>query len=247
MRYFAELAYNGTAYVGWQRQPEGISVQEKLEETLSLLLRQPVEITGCGRTDAGVHASRYFIHFDFEGDFPEAFLRRLNKVLPRDIAVYRIFPVHPDAHARYDAFYRAYRYTITFRKDPFRTETAFFYPFPQKPDLKKMQEAAQLLLHYTDFYPFCKSDTDVDSMRCELKKAEWVFNEATELLTFEIAANRFLRGMVRLIVGACINAGTGKVSLDELKLAMDTQTRLKKSYSAPAEGLTLIEVRYPVI
>ncbi len=244
MRYFAELAYKGTAYVGWQRQPNGMSVQEKLEETLSMLLREPVEITGCGRTDTGVHAAQYFIHFDFDGEFPEAFLRRLNKVLPPDIAVYRIFEVAPDAHARYDAYHRAYRYTIIYRKDPFLTETAFLYPYPQKPDLVLMQSAADLLLQYEDFFPFCKSDTDTESMRCELKQAEWNLDEATGLLIFDIAANRFLRGMVRLIVGACINVGIGQVSLEELKHAMDTQTRLKKSYSVPPEGLALTGVRY---
>lgn len=246
MRYFAELAYNGTRFYGWQRQPEQTSVQEALEHAFSTILGEPIEVTGCGRTDTGVHASQYYLHFDFAGEFPKAFVRRINKFLPPDIAIFRIFPVAEDAHARYDATRRAYQYHLMFRKDPFRRETAYFFSFAQRPDLAKLQEAAGMLLDYEDFYPFCKSNTDVKTMKCELFRSEWE-TAGSDHLIFHIAANRFLRGMVRLIVGMCLNVGTGKTSLDAVREAMESQTRLKRSWSVPPEGLFLSEVIYPYV
>lgn len=246
MRYFAELAYNGTRYYGWQRQPGQISVQETLEQAFSTILSAELEVTGCGRTDTGVHASQYYLHFDFDGVFPRAFTQRLNKFLPPDIAVYRIFPVAPEAHARYDAVRRAYQYHLTFRKDPFALETAYYFPFPNRPDFSKLQEAANLLLQYEDFYPFCKSNTDVHTMKCQLFRSEWE-EISPDRLVFHIAANRFLRGMVRLIVGMSLNVAMGKIPLEEVKRAMDEQIRLKRSWSAPPEGLFLSEVQYPFV
>lgn len=246
MRYFAELAYNGTRYYGWQRQPGQISVQETLEQALSTILGAELEVTGCGRTDTGVHASQYYLHFDFDGTFPRVFTRRLNKFLPPDIAIHRIFPVAPEAHARYDAVRRAYQYHLTFRKDPFALETAYYFPFPTRPDFSKLQEAANLLLSYEDFYPFCKSNTDVHTMKCRLSRAEWE-EVSPDRLIFHIAANRFLRGMVRLIVGMSLNVAMSKIPLEEVRQAMDRQIRLKRSWSAPPEGLFLSEVRYPFV
>jgi len=243
MRYFAELAYNGTRYYGWQRQPEQISVQEELEKALSTILSEQIGITGCGRTDTGVHARQYFIHFDYEREFPKELVRRLNKFLPSDIAIYRIFQVAPETHARYDAIRRGYQYHLTFQKNPFSQETAYYFPYPKRPDLVKLQEAADLLLQYEDFYPFCKSNTDVKTMKCQLFQAEWEKHKEHKFI-FYISANRFLRGMVRLIVGMSLNVGMGKTSLEEVRQALEGQTRLKQSWSVPPQGLFLTEVAY---
>ncbi len=244
MRYFSELAYKGTNYNGWQRQPNAPSVQQVIEEAISTILSTSVEVTGCGRTDTGVHASQYFLHFDFEGKFPKEFLRRLNKLLPADIAIRSIYEVAADAHARFDAARRSYEYHIGLDKNPFLTDTAWHFPFFEKLDLEKTQAAAALLLNYREFQPFCKSNTDVHTMECTLFRSEWVFDAASSRLVFHISANRFLRGMVRLIVGMCLNVGLGKVELDEVRQALDQQVLLKKSWSVPAEGLFLTEVRY---
>lgn len=244
MRYFAELAYNGARYYGWQKQPDKISVQQQLEKSFSTILGTPIEVVGCGRTDTGVHAKQYFLHFDFDGQFPKAFTRRINKFLPPDIAIYRIFEVAPDAHARFDATHRAYEYHIDFVKNPFGQETAYFYPFAHLPEPAKMQEAAQLLLDYEEFFPFCKTHTDVKTMRCALRRAEWEGTPTEGKMVFHIASDRFLRGMVRLIVGMCLNVGAGKTALEEVRQAMDRQERLKKSWSIPPQGLFLTDVRY---
>jgi len=243
MKFFAELSYKGTHYCGWQKQPNQPSIQETLEDGLTTILGKLIDITGCGRTDAGVHARQYFAHFVYNGDFPKGFLRRLNKYLPPDLAVHRIFEVAPDAHARYDAYHRAYEYHIELAKNPFSQETALYYSYPKPLDLEAMQQAAALLLEYEEFFPFCKTKTDVKTMKCELRRAEWVVGD--QKLVFHIASNRFLRGMVRLIVGMCLNVGLGKVSLDEVREALDKQERLKRSYSVPPEGLFLTEIKYP--
>ncbi|MBR9922725.1 MAG: tRNA pseudouridine(38-40) synthase TruA [Bacteroidetes bacterium] len=246
-RYFAELAYLGSNYHGWQIQPSQISVQSTIEHALQTILNTQIDIVGCGRTDTGVHAKQYYIHFDYEGELPEAFERRLNKFLPRDIVIYKIFPVDAEAHARFSATHRAYEYHISLRKDPFHQQTAWFYPYPEKPELEKLQEAARLLLSYHEFFPFCKSNTDVKTMECTLFRSEWEQSKDGQALVYHIAANRFLRGMVRLIVGMCMRVGEGKISLKSVKEALDHQKRLEKSWSAPPEGLFLTDIRYPFI
>ncbi len=242
MRYFVELVYNGTRFNGWQIQPNAPSVQQTIEEAFSLLLRTPISITGCGRTDTGVHASQYFMHFDFEGEFPKAFLKRINKYIGNDIVFKSLGKVPDDLHARFNATKRSYTYFIILEKNPFKTETAFHFPFGDSLDFKKTQEAAQLLLQYDDFFPFCKTHSDAKTMQCDLMRSEWVQDKNN--LTFHISANRFLRGMVRLIVGACLNVGLGKITLEDLKYAMDNQVTLKKSYSVPPQGLFLSGVEY---
>lgn len=244
MRYFAELAYHGARYNGWQKQAGQSSVQGTIEQAFSTILGTGIEVVGCGRTDAGVHARQYFLHFDFAGNFPKTFSRRVNKFLPADIAVFRIFEVAPHVHARYDACLRSYEYHINFNKDPFETGSAYFYPYVRQPGLAEMQQAASLLLEYEEFFPFCKSNTDVKTMKCRLKRAEWIFYEDNQKLIFYISSNRFLRGMVRLIVGMCLNIGLGKLPLQEVREAMETQQRLEKSYSVPPQGLFLTEVKY---
>lgn len=244
MRYFAELAYKGTRYFGWQIQPEQISVQETLEQAFSTILREKIEVVGCGRTDTGVHAGQYFLHFDFSGAFPEHFLSRINKFLPPDIALFRIFPVADEAHARFDAYHRAYEYRMHFRKDPFQQESSYFFPYPNRPDSDKMQEAAQLLLEFEDFYPFCKTHHDAQTYRCNLQRSEWILHPDGQSMSYHIAANRFLRGMVRLIVGMCINVGLEKLSLETVREVLEKQIRLERSTSAPPEGLYLRDIRY---
>lgn len=247
MRYFAELAYNGTQYCGWQRQPSSMSVQEKLETTMSAILGQEIQVTGCGRTDAGVHASQFFMHFDLHRTFEEAFLGRLNRMLPADIALYRVFEVHEEAHARFDAELRSYEYHISLRKDPFHLDTAWHFPFFSRLDMEKVQQAAAILLEFDHFYPFCKSESDAKTMRCALQRAEWVLDQDAYRFVFHISADRFLRGMVRLIVGMCLNVGLGKLHLEEIRHALQHQHRLTKSLSVPPDGLFLTSVHYPFL
>lgn len=244
MRYFIELSYNGTAYCGWQRQPNAPSVQETIEKALATVARQEISVVGCGRTDTGVHARQYFLHFDFEPPLPKYFMNRLNKVLPPDIAFYHLHEKSPGTHARFDATRRAYEYHIVFKKNPFIGQTAYHFPQWEKLNIDKMQTAAALLLDYTAFYPFCKSNTDVKTMNCDLHRSEWEILPNEQGLIFHIEANRFLRGMVRLITGMCLNIGMGKLKLETVKNALDQQERMTKSLSAPPHGLFLTKVVY---
>ena len=247
MRYFAELAYRGTNYFGWQVQPRQISVQATLENAFSTILQSKIAVVGCGRTDTGVHASQYYLHFDFDGALPKHFVSRLNKFLPKDIAIFRIFPVMANAHARFQAQHRAYEYRMHFQKDPFRQDSSYFYPYPNRPDFTRMQKAAALLLEYELFFPFCKTHNDAKTYRCELQRSEWILHPDGNSMSYHIAANRFLRGMVRLIVGMCINVGLEKLSLETVREALDQQIRIERSNSAPAEGLYLRDIRYDFI
>lgn len=245
MRYFLALAYRGTRYAGWQRQPNAASVQETLESALTTIHRQPVEVVGCGRTDAGVHARYYVAHADFQSPLPNTFEIGLNSLLPDDIAVLGVEAVHPDAHARYDAVERSYEYRITLRKDPFAVETAWFYPQGKRMRLEALHEVAALLPQYDAFFPFCKTDSGVDHYRCHITAAAWEHQPEHARLVFRISANRFLRGMVRLIVGASIQAGQGRLQLGDIRHALEAQRALPKSLSAPPHGLSLTGVRYP--
>ncbi|MEQ1744386.1 MAG: tRNA pseudouridine(38-40) synthase TruA [Saprospiraceae bacterium] len=245
MRYFLHLAYRGTRYSGWQRQPNAPSVQETLETALATLLRQPVEIVGCGRTDAGVHARFYVAHFDCDVDLPSKFLNGLNSLLPDDIAAHEVLHVQPDAHARYDAVERSYEYHISLRKDPFAVETAWFYPQGARLNTDALHAVAVLLPEYEAFVPFCKTESGVGHYRCTITDARWELLPEQAKMVFHISANRFLRGMVRLIVGACVLAGKGQIALEDIRAALESQTPLPKSWSVPPQGLFLTGVRYP--
>lgn len=242
-RFFLILDYNGTRFNGWQSQPNAPSIQAHLEEKMRLLLRQPIELTGCGRTDTGVHAKNYVAHFDFEGEFPKNWLSRLNQMLGKDIFIKKIQAVATDAHARFDATSRSYEYHLTFEKDPFRQETTWHYPHVL--DYSKLQNAATLLLDYQDFAPFCKTNSDAQTMKCTLTEARWSVTEGGVI--FHISANRFLRGMVRLIVGMCLNVAEEKILISDVKNALDQQITLKKSYSVPPTGLFLTKIIYPYL
>ena len=246
MRYFAELAYNGAGYQGWQKQKnEAPTLQEEIERALSTLINHPTPIVGCGRTDTGVHAQQYFIHFDTQKKIEDSLLHRINKYLPNQILIKRFIPVSQEAHARFDATHRAYEYKICTWKDPFNIQTKYYYPSARWIDTQKMHEAAQILKEYSSFYTFCKSNTDVKTMDCTLFDAHWKFEERE--WTFHIAANRFLRGMIRLIVGMCLNVGRGQLQLEEVHEALQKQKRLHKSLSVPPQGLYLKDIRYDFI
>jgi tRNA pseudouridine38-40 synthase len=245
LRYFLTLSYLGTHYFGWQRQPTDASVQATLETALATILRQSVEVTGCGRTDAGVHARYFVAHFEAENAVPPTLLRSLNGLLPPDIAIFSIKKTHDDAHARFDAHRRAYEYHITARKDPMQNLTAWHLHQAEALDLDLLNQAAALLLDFQAFAPFCKTHSGVDSYACRLDEARWERSADGHSLVFHIAANRFLRGMVRLIVGACIGVAKGQLSLAQVRHALDTQTPLPKNLSVPAHGLFLTQVAYP--
>ncbi|WP_299889188.1 tRNA pseudouridine(38-40) synthase TruA [uncultured Lacinutrix sp.] len=242
MRYFIELSYNGKAYHGWQIQPNAISVQEVLEKALSTLLKEPISTMGAGRTDAGVHAKQLFAHFNTEGAFDkDTLVYKLNSFLPEDVAVKNIFTVKHDAHARFDAVSRAYLYRIALNKSPFNTTQAFY--LKPRLDVEKLKEATKILFDYKDFQCFSKTNTDVKTYNCTIMKAEWhiIDNE----LHFIIKADRFLRNMVRAIVGTLINIGIGKLEVDDLHNIIKSKNRSEAGFSVPAHALYLTEVAYP--
>jgi len=249
-RYFIELAYNGTAYHGWQLQPNAITVQECLDKALSTYFRQPVNTLGCGRTDAGVHAKQFFAHFNLEFSDSlnitgnkelERKVSGINSLLPYDISVKRIFTVNDDAHARFDANERSYKYHIHFYKDPFKLNRSWLLKGELDVDL--MNEAAKLLLNYTDFSCFSKSHTQTFTNNCKITEAHIHFEE--ESLVFSISADRFLRNMVRAIVGTLIKIGKKEISLMDFKDIIESKNRSKAGQSVPACGLYLVSVKYP--
>jgi len=246
MRYFVELSYNGTPFFGWQRQPKQITVQEVLEDAFSLLLRFKIEITGCGRTDTGVHAKQYFAHFDCDKLLSESLCNklqhRLNAFLPKEIVIHRIFQVEDDLHARFNALERTYKYYIATTKNPFHYQTTF--RVFEKLDVEAMNLAAELLLKTKDFTSFSKVDTDVNNNLCDVKIAFW--EQQDELLVFTITANRFLRNMVRAIVGTLLLVGKGKISIADFQEIIQQKNRCKAGVSVPACALFLEGVSYGV-
>ena len=244
-RYFIYLAYNGKNYCGWQTQPNGVSVQETLEKALSTVLRTETSIVGAGRTDTGVHASQMVAHFDSEAecsyitiDLPE----KLNKLLPKDIAIHQIVAVKPDAHARFDAVSREYKYYLTDAKDPFGHEFKYFHHYSF--DMEKMNTLAKILFEYEDFTSFSKLHTDVKTNNCRISEAYWVRDDATHF-TFTITADRFLRNMVRAIVGTLLEAGRGKLDERGLRRIIEAKNRSVAGDSAPGHALFLHDVVYP--
>ncbi len=242
-RYFIYFGYNGKQYNGWQRQPNGYTVQECLEDALATLLRQPVPVVGAGRTDAGVNARTMVAHFDREEAIVDLsqLADKLNRLLPKDIAVYRIVPVKPDAHARFDATSRTYKYYITTVKDPFHYELV--YRFHSKLDFDAMNEACKVLFDYIDFTSFSKLHTDVKTNNCRIMQAGWQ-QEGTGWV-FTIQADRFLRNMVRAIVGTLLEVGRGKLTVDGFRRVIEAKDRCKAGVSVPGEALFLEHVTYP--
>jgi tRNA pseudouridine38-40 synthase len=239
MRYFIEFAYKGTHYHGSQIQPNGVTVQSVLQDAFFTILRTPVALTFAGRTDAGVHAKQMFAHFDLDIDPPAA--ERLNRLLPEDIAVYRIFPVADDLHARFSAVSRTYEYRIATSKSPFTHGARTYMPVPL--DYDAMNQAAQRLLGTHDFDSFCKLHTDVKTTICTITQAQWQTN--SDGAVFTVTANRFLRNMVRAIVGTLFEVGRHKLSPDDFEAIIASRSRQAAGQSAPAEGLFLTRVVYP--
>ena len=241
MRYFIELSYDGTSFVGWQRQPSGNSVQSCLEDALSILFRKPLSIVGAGRTDAGVHAHQLFAHVDIDEHIDQDLTFRLNKLLPKEIAVRNIIAVAQDAHARFDAVSRSYSYHITTQKNPFLQKRS--YQFAKPLDVELMNQAAKILIDHEDFKCFSKSKTDVKTYICDIQDAYW--EQGGSELVFFIQANRFLRNMVRAIVGTLIEVGLKKISISDFEAILASRDRSQAGYSVPAHGLYLEKVNYP--
>ena len=242
MRYFIQLSYKGTAYHGWQVQKNARSVQELVNKALSTVLRQPLETLGCGRTDTGVHARQLFAHFDYEKEFnTEKVLIALNGLLPHDIAVQHIFEVAETAHARFDATSRTYEYHICFDKDPFLTN--FAWHIQQIPAIEQMNLACKILIDHADFSCFSKSHTQVKTNICKITDASWKMNDKE--LVFYITADRFLRNMVRAIVGTMLQIGKNELSLKQFVQIIESKDRSMAGMSVPAEGLYLCKIEYP--
>jgi tRNA pseudouridine38-40 synthase len=272
-RYFIELSFDGTRYHGWQVQPNALSVQEVLNKRLSIILREQIETTGCGRTDTGVHAREFFAHFDAEGksivdslwSMDESknegiitnnretsmdydlwtmdkinLIRSINSVLPHDIALKNIFPVEASTHARFDAILRTYEYHIHFNKDPFKQ--GYSWQIRDKPDIFLMNKAADIIKEHTDFSCFSKSNTQVKTNICKITKAEWTLTD--DGIVFHISADRFLRNMVRAIVGTLLMVGKHEIEPEAVRNIIESKNRSKAGTSVPACGLYLTEVKY---
>ena len=242
-RYFIELAYKGTNFHGWQIQPNAQTVQECLEKALSVIIREPISVTGAGRTDTGVHASYFVAHFDSEKnelDHPD-FTYKLNSFLGKDIGIIAVSKVSSDAHARFDALSRTYQYHLNLKKDPFVLETS--WQFHGRPDLHIMNEASRILFDYNDFTSFSKLHTDVKTNNCKIYLAEWTQNGSN--IVFTVKADRFLRNMVRALVGTLLEIGLGKVDLSGFRHIIEQKDREAAGLSVPAHGLFLTNIEYP--
>ena len=240
-RYFLEVAYKGTNYSGFQSQLNANTLQAEIEKAFSVLQKGKVIMTGSSRTDSGVHALQNFLHFDFEGLSKSHFAYKMNAILPDDIVVKNLIPVTEDAHCRFDALCREYKYFIYRHKDPFKKESAFYFPY--KIDFEKLQKAAAIIKEYEDFTSFSKRNTQVKSFLCLIQESEWKMEN--NCLVYHVKANRFLRGMVRALTATMLKIGREKMSLDEFRDIIEAKDCTKSSFAAPAHGLFLISVAYP--
>ena len=244
MRYFIRFAYNGKNYHGWQIQPNASSVQETLGKALTVLLGQSIEIMGAGRTDSGVHAREMYAHFDMEHPMEgDLWVHKLNNYLPKDIALFEIIPVHDSAHARFDATRRTYEYHMHTYKDVFENENSWYYH--KTLDMDAMNAAAQLLFQHTDFQCFSKVNTDVNTFNCTIFEARW--ERQDNKMVFTISADRFLRNMVRAIVGTLVNVGLHKITLEDFNTIIERKNRNNAGFSVPAHGLYLTKIVYPYL
>lgn len=241
MRYFIELSYQGKNYHGWQIQPDVITVQEKLNKAVSTIFQLNIEVVGAGRTDTGVHASQMFAHFDLDKELKGDIPHKLNSVLPPDIVVHNVFTVVDEKHARFDAISRSYEYKVWLGRNPFLLDFSWQI-HSQNLNIDLMNKAASLLLEYTDFQTFSKVKTDVYTYNCDVTEAIWKQNGKE--LTFYISANRFLRNMVRAIVGTLVDVGLGKITKDEFRQIIESKSRSNAGLSVPAKGLFLTKIKY---
>ncbi|WP_298763231.1 tRNA pseudouridine(38-40) synthase TruA [uncultured Polaribacter sp.] len=241
MRYFIELSYNGKNYHGWQIQPDAISVQEKMNYAISTILQEKIEVVGAGRTDTGVHAIQMFAHFNVNKALKGDVIFKLNSILPNDITVAKVFLVADEYHARFNALSRSYEYRIWLGRNPFLLDFSWQI-HSQQLDLQKMNAAARLLLDYTNFQTFSKVKTEVYTFNCDVTEAVW--KQEGNLLTFYISANRFLRNMVRAIVGTLVDVGLGKITVEEFRAIIESKNRGNAGLSVPAKGLFLTQIKY---
>jgi len=247
-RYFIELAYDGTNFHGWQIQPNATTVQELLDDALTTVLREPIETIGCGRTDTGVHARDFYAHFDV-GSIdnstvdPIKTVTSINAVLPSTIAVKRLIPVNAEAHARFDATSRSYEYHVHFNKDPFKINHS--WQLRDKPDIALMNAAARIIMEHSDFSCFSKSNTQTYTNNCKITRAEWVYSE--HCLVFHITADRFLRNMVRAIVGTLMQVGRKEIQPEDVRAIIESKNRSNAGTSVPACGLYLTQIKYPYL
>ncbi len=241
-RYFLEVSYKGTRYSGFQIQENAGSIQAEVERALETFLRKKTGLTGSSRTDTGVHALQNFFHFDYEGVIEDQSIYNLNALLPGDISVRNIFPVAPDAHCRFDAISREYRYYVYGKKDPFLTDRAYYFPYPL--DREQLGAAADLLRGYTDFSTFAKRNSQVKTFECSVRESRW--EEEGECLVYHVMANRFLRGMVRGLVGTMLQVGRGKLSLAQFGQVIEGKNNQLADFSVPGHGLFLFRVNFPV-
>ena len=245
MRYFLKLSYNGAPFHGWQVQPNAVSVQSTIEEALSTVLRENIGIVGAGRTDTGVNARQMYAHFDYDKEIPDfgKLINSLNRLIGKDIAIYDIIKVADDAHARFDATARTYKYFVTHQKSP------FLYPLswhcPQSLDYEKMNEACEVLKRHIDFTSFSKLHTDVKTNNCRIDYAHW--QKEGEMMVFTITADRFLRNMVRAVVGTLVEVGRGKISVEEFEQIILKKDRCSAGTSMPPQALFLWKVNYDYI
>jgi len=246
MKYFFHIGYHGFHYRGWQRQPNALSVQEVLEGAITKVLKTPVTIYGCGRTDAQVSASQYFFHIDEKQEWDYDLMFRLNKVLPADIAIFDIIPMEQSAHARFDAIIRTYDYFIHTYKDPFLSEMSSFYLLKDL-DLNKIKQAIALLTKYNNYYAFCRSPEKHNSTICEVTSAKLFTDVNGDKFRFQITSNRFLKGMIRIIVGKLLEIGKGEFTVDEFEHALKTQETPRLIIPAHPQGLYLSKVTYPFL
>ena len=240
-RYFLEISYKGTAYSGFQNQENAVTIQSEVEKAIAVLQRVPVSLTGSSRTDAGVHALQNFFHFDFDGSLHPQFVYKLNAILPRDIVLHKLIAMGAEAHCRFDAVSREYKYFIYRSKDPFLEDRAYYFPY--QIDLERMQAAASILMEYEDFTSFSKRNTQVKTFKCRLEKSEWL--EEGSCLVYRVKGNRFLRGMVRALTATMLKVGRGKISLQEFRTIIEARDCTRASFAVPAHGLFLLQVSYP--
>lgn len=240
LRYFLEVSYKGTNYSGFQSQKNANSIQEEVEKAFQILHKEKAVLTGSSRTDAGVHALQNFFHFDFERSLHPHLVYKINAILPEDIVVKSVRQVHPDAHCRFDAVSREYKYFVYRQKDPFLRDRAYYYPY--KINIEKLQQAATILTQYQDFTSFSKRNTQVKTFVCQIQQSEW-FQE-NGCLVYNVKANRFLRGMVRALVATMLKVGRGTIDLEEFRRIIEAKDCTQASFAVPATGLFLIAVNY---
>ena len=241
-RYFLEVSYKGTNYSGFQTQKNANSIQAEVEKAFLILQREGVVLTGSSRTDTGVHALQNFFHFDFENELHPQFIYKVNAILPDDIVAKKVFPVPADAHCRFDAISREYKYFIYRQKDPFLKDRAFYFPY--KLDLRNLEKAAEIVKRYHDFTSFSKRNTQVKSFNCDVQKSEWYFEN--DCLVYNVRANRFLRGMVRALTATMLRIGRGIIDLDDFKKIIESKNCMLASFAVPPHGLFLTSVEMPM-